>query len=110
MDTVFWDSQGVIYIDYLENGKTVTGLYYAELLSRFDAYLKKKRPTAKLVELDYEQLPHPPYFFRLGPCDFFLFPNYKKSLAGQKFKSNEEVITATEAYYATSRKYIFQTG
>jgi len=23
-------SQGVIYIDYLEKGKTVTGLYYAE--------------------------------------------------------------------------------
>ncbi|XP_014487341.1 PREDICTED: histone-lysine N-methyltransferase SETMAR-like [Dinoponera quadriceps] len=32
MATVFWDSQGVIYIDYLEKGKTVTGLYYAELL------------------------------------------------------------------------------
>jgi len=25
MATVFWDSQGVIYIDYLEKGKTVTG-------------------------------------------------------------------------------------
>jgi len=30
MATVFWDSQGVIYIVYLENGKTVTGLYYAD--------------------------------------------------------------------------------
>jgi len=28
MATVFWDSQGVIYIDYLEEGKTVTRLYY----------------------------------------------------------------------------------
>ncbi|XP_039302537.1 uncharacterized protein LOC120357081 [Solenopsis invicta] len=42
MVTVFWDSQGVIYIDYLEKGKTVTGLYYAELLGRFDAELQKK--------------------------------------------------------------------
>ena len=24
MATVFWDSQGVIYIDYVEKGKTVT--------------------------------------------------------------------------------------
>ena len=39
MTTVFWDLQGVIYIDYLEKGKTVTGLYYAELLGRFDAEL-----------------------------------------------------------------------
>jgi len=41
MATVFWDSQGVIYIDYLEKGKTITGLYYAELLGRFDAELQK---------------------------------------------------------------------
>jgi hypothetical protein len=35
----FLDSQGVIYIDYLEKGKMVTGLYYAELLGCFDAEL-----------------------------------------------------------------------
>jgi len=36
MGTVFRDSQGVFYIDYLEKGKTVTGLYYAESLGRSD--------------------------------------------------------------------------
>jgi len=44
MATVFWDSQGVIYFDYLEKGKTVTGLYYAELYGRFAAELQKTRP------------------------------------------------------------------
>ena len=39
MATVFWDSQGEIYIDYLEKGKMVTGLYYGKLLGRFDAKL-----------------------------------------------------------------------
>jgi len=83
MATVFWDSQGVIYIDYLEKGKTVTGLYYAKLLGRFSAELQKIRPhlakkkvlfhhdnapahtsalaNAKLFELGYELLPHPSY-------------------------------------------------
>lgn len=42
MATVFWDSQGIIYMDYLEKGKRITGLYYAELLGRLDAELKKK--------------------------------------------------------------------
>ena len=42
MATVLWDSQDVIYIDYVEKGKMVTGLYYAELLGRFDAELQKK--------------------------------------------------------------------
>ena len=32
MATVFWDSEGVILIDYLENQRTVTGVYYAEVL------------------------------------------------------------------------------
>jgi len=34
----------VIYIDYLWKGKTVAGLYYAELLGRFAAELQKIRP------------------------------------------------------------------
>ena len=101
MATVFWDSQGVIYINYLEKGKMVTGLYYAELLGQFDAELQKKWPhlakkkvlfhhdyapahtVAKLVEL----LPQPMYSPDLLACNFFLFPNLKKSLA------------ATEAYF-----------
>ena len=95
MATIFWDSQDMIFIDYPEKGKTVTGQYYAELLSRFDAVLKEKRPhlskkkvlfhhdnapahtsalaTAKLVGLPYELLPHPPYSPNLAPCDFFCF-------------------------------------
>ena len=45
MVTVFWDLQGVIYIDDLENGKMVTRLYYTELLGRFDAELVKNDPN-----------------------------------------------------------------
>ena len=41
MATVFWDSQGVIYIDYLEKDKMVTGLYYAKFLGQFNAKLQK---------------------------------------------------------------------
>jgi len=47
MATLFWDSQGVIYIDYLEKGKTVTGLYCAELLGRFADELQKIRRRKK---------------------------------------------------------------
>ena len=104
MATIFWDSQGVMYIDYLEKGKMVPGLYYAELLGRFDAELQKKLPhsakkkmlfhhdntpthtsavaAVKSDELGYELLPHSPNSPDLAPCDFFLFPNLKRSLAG----------------------------
>lgn len=39
--TNFWDAQGIIHIEYLERGKT--GQCYADLLTRFDVNLKKKR-------------------------------------------------------------------
>jgi len=44
MATVFWDSRGIIFTDYLEKRRTITGQYYADLLDRFDAELKKKWP------------------------------------------------------------------
>jgi len=55
-------------------------------------------------------LPHPPYSPGLAPCDFFLFPNLKKSLAGQKFASNEEAVAATEVYFADLEKTYFSDG
>ena len=44
MATIFWDSQGIIIMDYLQEGKTITGEYYASLSKRFDAILKEKWP------------------------------------------------------------------
>lgn len=132
MATVFWDSQGVILIDYLQKGSTITGAYYAALLDTFHGELMKKRPhlakkkvlfhhdnapahssavaTAKLVELRYEMLPHPPYSPDLAPCDFFLFPNMKKWLGGKRFSSNEEVIAETDAYFSEFEKKYFIEG
>jgi len=46
----------------------------------------------------------------LAPCDFFLFPNLKKSFAAQKFASNEEVVAATESYFAYLDKTYFSDG
>lgn len=132
MASVFWDSKGIILIDYLEKGRTITGQYYSELLDRFDEKLKETRPhlakkkvlfhhdnapahssgivAAKLHELRYELLPHPPYSPDLAPCDFFLFPNLKTWLAGKKFRSNEEVILETEAYFEEFQQSYFLEG
>ena len=57
-------------------------------------------------KLHYKLLPYPPY---LTLCDFFLFPNLKKSLARQKFESSEEVIAATEIYFADLEKTYFSS-
>ena len=102
MATVFWDSQGIIFPDYLEKRRTFTWQYYADLLDRFVAELMKKRPhlakikvlfhydksiahssaiaTAKQIKLRYELLPHPPFSPDLVPCDFVFIPNMKNGL------------------------------
>ena len=44
MATIFWDSHGIILINYLQTEKTITGEYYASLLGGFNAILKEKWP------------------------------------------------------------------
>ena len=44
MATVFLDAQGIILIDYLQKGQTITGEYYATLVSRFHEKLQTERP------------------------------------------------------------------
>jgi hypothetical protein len=34
--SVFWDAEGILFIVYLEKGKTITGEYYSNLLTRLD--------------------------------------------------------------------------
>ncbi|KAM8718912.1 hypothetical protein ACLKA7_011591 [Drosophila subpalustris] len=83
MASVFWDAHGIIFIDYLQKGQTISSDYYMALLERLKYEIAKKRPhmakkkvlfhqdnapchksmktMAKLNELGFELLPHPPY-------------------------------------------------
>jgi histone-lysine N-methyltransferase SETMAR len=44
MATVFWDSQGIIHINYLEKGRTISGASYSSLLDHLKTELQEKRP------------------------------------------------------------------
>ena len=94
--TIFWDSKGVIHIDYLPHGTTMNGKYYANLLKQVRQSIKEKRRGKSVVGLCFtritrrftpaelrwmlcvsvadELLPHPPYSPDLAPSDFHLFP------------------------------------
>jgi hypothetical protein len=43
--SVFWDAEGILFIDYLEKGKTITGEEYSNLLTRLDEKKCEKRPV-----------------------------------------------------------------
>ena len=104
MATVFWDTDGVIHIDYLPRGTTMNGQYYADLLVRLRESIKEKRRgkirRGVLLQQDngpvhsskvamqsvrdcgFELLPHPPYSPDLAPSDFFLFFHIEEGAPG----------------------------
>ena len=43
MATVFWNSEGIILIDFLERSKTITGIYYEGVLRKSKAAVIKKK-------------------------------------------------------------------
>jgi len=43
MASVFWDAEGILFIDYLEKGRTITGKYYSNVLTRLDEKICEKR-------------------------------------------------------------------
>lgn len=132
MASVFWDSQGVILIEYLEKGHTVTGQHYSGQLKRLREAIKEKRPgmltrgilfhqdnapahtslvaMATIHECGFELVPHPPYSPDLAPSDFHLFPQMKKALSGRHFASDEDVMAAVERYLESQTKEFFYTG
>ena len=55
---------------------------------------------AKINELKYELLEHPPYSPDLAPSDFWLFSHLKNCMRGKSFSSNYEVIAAVDEYFA----------
>ena len=92
MASVFWDSQGVIMIDYLEQGRTINGAYYAAELRRLRQEAARKRrgkltgavllwdnaPAYMLqlamtaaTECGFEILPHSPYSPDMAPSDLW---------------------------------------
>jgi [histone H3]-lysine36 N-dimethyltransferase SETMAR len=71
---------------------------------------KSIKTTAKLHELGYKLLPHPPYSQDLAPSDLFLFADLKRMLAGKKFSTYEEVIAKTEAYFESISKSYYKNG
>ena len=109
-----------MFIDYLEKGKTITGEYYSNLLTRLDEKIREKKygfqkksifdqdnapahksvlAMRKLKDLHYELLEHPPCSPDLAPSVFCLFPKLTFFHAGQGFSSNQETIAAVDGSY-----------
>ena len=126
MASIFWDSQGVIMIDYLEQGCTINGAYYAGKSKGLGKEITRKRrrqtdsrcsalqdnapvhtsqvATTAATECEFELISHPPYSPNIAPSDFFLFPKLKSHLRGTQYGSNEGIIETVNEYLATRKR------
>jgi histone-lysine N-methyltransferase SETMAR len=59
MASVFSDAEGILFIDYLEKGKTITGEYYSNLLIRKDKKINEERPGLQKKKSSFIRTRHP---------------------------------------------------
>lgn len=132
MGSLFWDSQGVIMIEYLSHGATITGALYAEQIKKVRQEIRENRrgKLAKVVlfhqdnapahksrvamtaiqDAGFQLMEHPPYSPDLAPSDFYLFPRLKEHLRGYKYGNDEEVIAAVDDFLRDQEKDFFKKG
>ena len=132
MATVFWDTKEIILIDYKPAGTSITGKYYANVIKQLKVPIKEKRrgklaagvlllhdivtvhksrvAQAAIHECKFEQLNHPPYSPDLAPSDYYLFRNLKSHLRGTRFRDDDELKAATEAWFEDKIDEFFFKG
>ena len=120
MLTVFWDKNGPITISFLERGNTVNSENYCELLTQVKKDIKNKRrglqsrgvillqdnarphtaarTLAKIEDLGWKLLTHPPY----SPL--------KESMKGIHFQTDEEVKAAVSNWLRTQSTEFYAKG
>ena len=127
--STFWDAQGILFIDYLEKGRTINSKYYIPLLFHLKEEIAKnwsqmkkkvffhqdnaschKSIMAKLHELHFKLLLHPLCSPDLAPSDYWLLADLKRILQGKRFDSNEQVILETEVYFEAEDKSFYKKG
>jgi len=126
MCTVFWDRKGILLVDLLPQGSTISAGVCCDTLEKLCRTIQNKRcgmlscgvvmihdnarpNTASVMQklittFCWEQFDHPPYSPDLAPSDFHLFLHLKSFLAGRRFHDDEvkEAITTCFASQVTS--------
>lgn len=132
MATVFWDSKGILLIEYTKKGETITGASYAITLCKLRDAIKEKRrgkltagvlllhdnapvhkarvAKAAMQDCGFEEINHPPYSPDLAPSDYYLFPNLKKDLRGKRFSDDEELKAAINTHFEEKSEDYFLQG
>lgn len=132
MATVFWDAKGILLVEFMERGTTITSAVYCETLKRLRRAIQNKRrglltsgvvfvhdnarphtaqrTTELLEKFKWDVFVHPPYSPDLAPSDFHLFPYMKRWLASQRFTSDVALQNAVTGWLRSQAADFFKDG
>ncbi len=129
MVILFFNSVGIISVDFVEGG-TVDSEVYIDSLKRMREAYRCKRPhfwadrqfyllqdnasphrstdTVEYLQSVNQLLwTHPPYSPDLSPCDFWAFPAVKAKIKGHRFQTIEDLETAAKCEFSALPKTDF---
>ena len=108
MCTVFFDTEGIVSIDFLPKGETINSTRYISSLKKAIRAVSRKRPMKRghrfmlhqnnarphvsretMTFLEVQKtttVKYPPYSPDLAPADLFLFPRMKKMMREKQLK------------------------
>ena len=131
MCTVFWDTKGMILLNFLEPGQTIISDRYIATLAKLKARISRVRPEKKttfllqhdnarphtslktvehIINVGWIVIPHPPYSLDLAPSDFHLFGPMKDGLCGQHFPSYNAVVRAMKQWVTLAGADFYECG
>lgn len=123
--TVFWCYSGVIFMNFLPKGQSVTGQKYAEFIREASDrcgnakrwFLQDNAPvhTAQvaneaLQSSCFNPISHPPYSPDIAPSDYYLFRHLKKYLRGKKFVSPQDLKDDVIEWFNTRGSDFYKQG
>jgi histone-lysine N-methyltransferase SETMAR len=118
---------------FIPNGRSITAALYCQQLDRVQESLRLNYPAlvnrnqvvflqnnakphtplltrAKLDELGWEVLSHPPYSPDLAPSDYHLFRSMEHFLRGREFEDIDQVEAACQEFFNSKEPIIYRRG
>ena len=124
MLTIFWNSCGIVHMDFVDRHQRLNAEYYCEQLRKARQSVRKPRnqnlhllhdnapihtaatTTTAIEDSDFHVLPHP-HSSDLAPSDYFLFRYLKHHLRGERFVNSEDVKDAVMEFFNSRSRDFF---
>ncbi|GFR69621.1 histone-lysine N-methyltransferase SETMAR [Elysia marginata] len=126
---LFWDMDGVVHMEFLEQGQTLNSERYISTLRALKPRLRRvrrdkdsilqhdnaRRHTSRqtqnaIKQLELTTLPHLAHSPDLAPSYYYLFPQLKKYLKGHHYDNDEEVVADVRRWCRRQSSELFADG